>query len=110
MKWIEIITLRSLIKANRQLADELLRQVFQQKEEDHTASIKVYHDPMVETDLSIHILWETETQPLSESNLGQQMLFGLNGLGQISYSMWVEATPTAKPFAGFEHTIIKQRI
>jgi hypothetical protein len=100
MKWIEIITLRSLIKANRQLADELLRQVFQQKEEKHAASIKVYHDPMVETDLSIHILWETETPPLSESNLGQQMLFGLNGLGQISYSMWVEATAMAGPFVG----------
>ena len=31
MKWIEIITLRSLVKANRQLVDELLHQVFKQK-------------------------------------------------------------------------------
>lgn len=32
MKWIEIITLRSLVKANRQLVDELLHQLLEQKE------------------------------------------------------------------------------
>jgi hypothetical protein len=94
MKWIEIITLRSLVKANRQLVDELFRQVFRQKEKGLAASIKVYHDPMIETDLSIHILWETGTQPLNKSTLGEQLLFAMKGLGQISYSVWVDATIT----------------
>ncbi|MBF0232936.1 MAG: hypothetical protein HQK65_07845 [Desulfamplus sp.] len=92
MKWIEIITLRSLVKANRQLVDELLCQLFQQKEEGQATSIKVYHESMVETDLSIHIHWATEALPLSTSTLGQQLLFALKGLGLISYSIWVEAT------------------
>jgi hypothetical protein len=91
MKWIEIITLRSLVKANRQLVDEILRQVFQQKESGLAAAIRVYHHPTVETDLSIHILWETEAHPPSNSPLGQQLSYALKELGLLSYSIWVEA-------------------
>jgi hypothetical protein len=91
MNWIEIITLRSLAKTNRQLVDELLHQVFQQKESGPAASIRVYHHPTVETDLSIHIHWETEAQHPSNSPLGQQLSYALKGLGLVSYSIWVEA-------------------
>ena len=91
MKWIEIITLRSLVKANRQLVDELLHQVSQQKESMPAASIRVYHHPTVETDSSIHILWETEAQHPSKSPLGQQLSYALKELGLVSYSIWVQS-------------------
>ncbi len=91
MKWIEIITLRSLVKAKRQLVDELLCQVFQQKELGPAASIRIYRNPTVETDLSIHILWEKEAPPPSKSPLGQQLSYALKGLGLLSYSIRVEA-------------------
>jgi hypothetical protein len=91
MKWIEIITLRSLVKENRQLVDELLRQLFQQKESGVTDVIKVYHHPAVETDLSIHIHWETEAQYPSKSPLGQQLSYALKELGLLSYSIWLES-------------------
>jgi hypothetical protein len=91
MKWIEIITLRSLAKANRQLVDELLRQLLEQKESGLAASIRVYHHPTVETDSSIHILWETEAQHPRKSPLGQQLAYALKGLGMVSYSIWVQA-------------------
>jgi hypothetical protein len=91
MKWIEIITLRSLVKANRQLVDELLHQLSQQKKSGLAASIRVYHHPTVETDLSIHILWKTEAQPPDKSPLGQQLSYSLKELGLLSYSIWVEA-------------------
>lgn len=90
MKWIEIITLRSLEITNRQLIDELLNQLLDQKKSGLTASIKVYHHPTLETDLSIHILWETEAQPPGKSLLGQQLSYGLKRLGLLSYSIWVE--------------------
>jgi hypothetical protein len=45
MKWIEIITLRSLVKGNRQSVDEHLCQVFHQKESGLPASIRGYHHP-----------------------------------------------------------------
>lgn len=91
MKWIEIITLRSLVKANRHLVDELLRQLLEQKESGLVASIRVYHHPTVETDLSIHILWKTEAQPPGKSPLGQQLFYALKELGLLNYSIWVEA-------------------
>lgn len=91
MKWIEIITLRSLVKENKQLVDELLHQLFQLKEAGLSASIRVYHHSTVETDLSIHILWETKVQHPSKSPLGQQLSYALKELGLLSYSIWVEA-------------------
>ncbi|MFZ5572659.1 MAG: hypothetical protein ACOZF0_19855 [Thermodesulfobacteriota bacterium] len=94
MKWLEIITLRSLVKANRQLVDELLRQVFQQKESGLADSISVYHHPTIETDLSIHIHWKTEERLPSNSPLGQQLSHALKDLGLLSYSIWVEAPAT----------------
>lgn len=91
MKWIEIITLRSLVKKNRQLVNELLNQLLEQKESGLTASIRVYHHPTVETDSSIHILWEAAAQPPGKSPLGEQLSYTLKGLGMVSYSIWVQA-------------------
>jgi hypothetical protein len=51
----------------------------------------VYHHPTIETDLSIHIHWETEAQKPSNSPLGQQLSYALKGLGLLNYSIWVEA-------------------
>ncbi len=90
MKWIEIITLRSLAKENRQLVDDLLGQVCQEKKSESAASITVYHNPTVDTDLSIHIHWETEAQIPSKSPLGHQLYYALKGLGLLNYSIWAQ--------------------
>lgn len=95
MKWMEIIALRSLVKANRHLVDELLRQLMKQKQSGLAASIRVYHHPTVDTDLSIHIYWETEPLNPSGSSLGQQLAYALKGLGLLSYSIWMEAADLA---------------
>jgi hypothetical protein len=91
MKWIEIITLRSLVKEKRQVVEKLLDQVSRQKDSGLAASIRVYHHPTIETDLSIHIHWETEAHEPSNSPLGQQLSYALKGLGLLNYSIWVEA-------------------
>lgn len=91
MKWMEIIALRSLVKANRSLVDELLLQFLQQKQSGLTAAIRIYHHPTVDTDLSIHIYWGTEPLDPNGSQLGRQLAFALKGLGLLSYSIWMEA-------------------
>jgi hypothetical protein len=73
-----------------QLVDDLLREVFKLKESGLPASIRVYHHPFVETDLSIHIHWEIEAQHPGESPLGQRLSNALKGLGLVSHSLWVE--------------------
>lgn len=90
MKWVEIITLRSLPRADRNLVEELLHQVFRQKELGLPASIRVYRHGTVETDLSIHIHWEIEAQNPTESPLGLQISYALKDLGLLNHSIWIE--------------------
>ena len=90
MKCIEIITLRSLAQADRQLVNELLRQVFKEKESGLPASIRVYHHSIVETDLSIHIYWESEPGSQDKSPLGLRLSYVLKPLGLLNHSVWVE--------------------
>ncbi len=91
MKWVEIITLRSLAKVDAQFLDEMLRQAVKSKAADHPAEIRVYHHSVVQTDLSIHIYWETKPKHQDESPLGQQLSYALKGLGLLNHSVWVEA-------------------
>jgi hypothetical protein len=90
MKWVEIITIRSLAKVNTQLLDELLRQVVKSKTTGHPVEIRMYQHSIVESDLSIHIYWETKPQHQPESPLGQQFSYALKGLGLLNHSVWVE--------------------
>ncbi|MCE5336859.1 MAG: hypothetical protein LLG06_19955 [Desulfobacteraceae bacterium] len=90
MKWVEIITLRSLARANQQLVEELLQQVFEQKQLGLPALIRIYHHGTVETDFSIHIHWEIEGQLPCESPLGLQISYALRGLGFLNHSIWIE--------------------
>ena len=90
MKWIEVITLRSLAKVDPQLLDQLLGQVVKSKTPGHPAKIRIYHHSVVETDLSIHIHWETERELPRESPLGQQLSYALKAFGLLTHSVWVE--------------------
>ena len=101
MKWVEIITLRSPGSINRDLIDELLKGV--DKYDDvtdtpkHLVTIEVYRNSVVETDLSIHIYWESEKESHRESTLGLRFAAALKPLGLLNYSVWVEAA--AREFA-----------
>jgi hypothetical protein len=94
MKWIEIITLRSPSKINGQFIDELLNGVGRSKEAtdtpDHLVEIRIYHHSVVETDLSIHIYWESEKDSQDKSPLGLRFSSALKPLGLLNYSVWVE--------------------
>ncbi len=94
MKWIEIITLRSPSKINGQFIDELLNGVGKSDEATDSPNdlveIRMYHHSVVETDLSIHIYWESEKESQQKSPLGLRFASALKPLGLLSYSVWVE--------------------
>ncbi len=76
MKWVEIISLRSLAKVDTQLLDELLQQVVKSKTCRYPVESRMYQNSIVETDLSIHIFWQTiywqaKPQHQRERPLGQ---------------------------------------
>jgi hypothetical protein len=91
MKWLEVITLRSLGKANRPMVDQLLAQILESQSPCQTPEVRVYQDFIVETDLSIHICWDTNDERPQPSSLGQQLSYSLKALGLLSHSVWVEA-------------------
>ena len=94
MKWVEIITLRSPSKINGQFIDDFLNGVSKSDEAtdkpEHLAAIKIYHHSVVETDLSIHIHWESEKESQGKSPLGLRVWFALKPLGLLNHSEWVE--------------------
>lgn len=90
MKWIEIITLRSIEKTNREIVDELLDQFFNQKGPGLPSFVSVYNHSLVETDLSIHMHWETQAGPPGESPLSQRLSHALRDLGMLNHSVWIE--------------------
>ena len=79
MQWVEIIALRSAGNINRELLDELLEGV--EVETDtlkHLVEIKLYHHSAVETDLSIHIYWKSESGSQDKSPLGLALISKYN--------------------------------
>ena len=103
MKWVEIITLRSPGNINTELVDELLKGV---GESDlatdtprHLIEIKVYHHSVVETDLSIHIYWESEPGSQDKSPLGLRFSSALRPLGLLNHSVWAETAALEFPLS-----------
>jgi hypothetical protein len=94
MKWVEIITLRSPSKINGQFIDELLngsgKSDAATDTPKHLVEISIYHHSVVETDLSIHIYWESELGSQNKSPLGLRLSSALKPLGLLNYSVWVE--------------------
>ncbi|MGA2330638.1 MAG: hypothetical protein ABSG75_02650 [Syntrophales bacterium] len=104
MKWVEIITLRSPGKINRQLVDELVKGVresgFPTGTQKHLVEIRIYHHSVVETDLSIHIYWKSEPVGHDKSPLGLRFSSALRNLGLLSHSVWVQTIAVEFPPQG----------
>jgi hypothetical protein len=103
MKWVEIITLRSPANINKQFVDELLKEVGESDSPTdtpkHLAEIRVYHHSVVETDLSIHIYWESESGSQNKSSLGLRFSSALRNLGLLNHSVWVETAALEFPLS-----------
>ncbi len=100
MKWLEIISLRSSEKINRQLADELLKGIpdsDSSTDTPHLVEIRIYHQSVVETDLSIHIYWTSERGAQDKSPLGLRFYSALKPLGLLNHSVWTETTAVQFP-------------
>jgi hypothetical protein len=103
MKWVEIITLRSPSEINGQFIDELLNEVGKSDEATdtpkHLIEIKIYHHSVVETDLSIHIFWESEPGSQNKSPLGLRFYSALKPLGLLNHSVWTETAAIEFPLS-----------
>ena len=90
MKWVEIISLRSPVNISTEFVDELLKEIGKADRLEHPAEIRIYRHSVVETDLSIHIHWESEPESQHKSPLGLKFSYALKGMGLLNHSVWIE--------------------
>jgi hypothetical protein len=100
IRWVEVITVRSPGRINRQFVDELLKRVpdaDSPTDTPHPVEVRVYHHSVVETDLSIHIYWKSEPGSQVKSLLGLRFASALRDMGLLNHAVWVETTALKFP-------------
>jgi hypothetical protein len=92
MKCIEIITLRSPAIISIEFLDALLGQIRNSDIPKQLVELKIYHHAVVETDLSMHIHWESEKECRHKSSIGLMIFTALRNMGLLNHSVWIETT------------------
>ncbi|MGD0918389.1 MAG: hypothetical protein ABSB22_18215 [Thermodesulfobacteriota bacterium] len=88
MKWLEVIKLRSAGKGSGLLEEFLLS--INKLSQSGLVEMKTYHHAALETDLSVHLLWESEQPEQNGSSLGLRLAQALKEFGLVDHSIWVE--------------------
>ncbi len=94
MKWLEIISVRCSSNVDTRVVDELLKDISESDSSigapKHLIEVRAYHHSVVETDISIHIYWQSEVGTQGKSPLGLRFSSALRSLGLLNHSVWVE--------------------
>jgi hypothetical protein len=88
MKWLEVIKLRSAGKDSG-LLEELLLSI-DESSQSGLVELKAYHRVALETDFSVHLLWDSEQPEQNGSALGLRLAQALKELGLTDHSIWIE--------------------
>jgi len=88
MRWIEVIRLRSVGKGSHLLEEFLLS--INKSTQSELVEIKTYGHASLETDMSVHLHWESERLGQNGSALGFCIAQALKEFGLIDHSVWVE--------------------
>jgi hypothetical protein len=101
MNWVEIIAVRSPLNISKELVNDFLNVPDEPdratETPKHLVSIKIYSHSVVETDLSIHIHWESEKESENKSPLGLRLASALKPLGLLNHSVWIETAALEFP-------------
>ncbi len=88
MKWLEVIRLRSAEK-NSGLLEELLLSI-ERLSQDGLMEMKIYYHAALETDLGVHLHWESGRLEQNGSALGLRLAQALKEFGLVDHSVWME--------------------
>ena len=90
MNCLEIITVRGADKDDFEKALKLCAQVSPAVEIGELVNLNVYRSSGYGSDLSIHIHWVLESFSPRKSLLGLHIAKGLNELGLVSHTLWID--------------------
>jgi len=96
MNWLEIIELRTVNTIHEKL-EAKLKSLFKDFQ-DSTADqlIKVYNRFSLESDISIHILHQSDKPDINGSPEGMQLVEALKNFGLTNHSIWIERSSKQK--------------
>lgn len=90
MKWTEIIKLRSSEKNLKKLVLDITESAFETFAEKGLNKIKIFRHALLNTDISIHLNWDTETVPKNKSSLSLELIKVFENYGLTFHSAWIE--------------------
>lgn len=90
MKWVEIIKVRTVGEPESLLVAEIFRDFSTMERGIPPLAMKLYHHATVESDLCIHLYWESETISPRKSSVGLRIVESIGALGVANHSIWVE--------------------
>ncbi len=90
MNWVEIINLRSAGPPRETIEQKIPRSVAEGDRNENLVAIQVYRHATLDTDLSVHLLFEAQAPEVRPSALGQRLVSVLKGFGLVNHSVWVE--------------------
>jgi len=88
VKWLEVIKLRSAGKDPGSL-EELLRSMSQVKQSG-LVEMQTYRHAALETDLSVHLLWDSDFPEINGSAPGLRLVQALKEFGLTDHSIWLK--------------------
>jgi len=96
MRWLETITLRSSGSDQYNEALEVLKQVDEEKKGNSLISSHCFKNAEVESELSVHLLWNSSVLTPFKSPLGSRLAHILSDSGLIHHAIWIEERPAGQ--------------
>jgi len=90
MKWMEVIKLRIAEKTPELVEQEIENLIKDFGNNGIMKNVKLYRNAVVNSDLSVHLFWESESTESFGSATGLCLVHLLKEFGLISHSVWVD--------------------
>ena len=90
MNWVEIIHLRLIGTRSPELIKDLLSQVLDLDQQEHSQKVKVYRHQNIEGDLSVVLECKSDGAVKAPSDLGLHLTSALREYGRVDFSAWIE--------------------
>lgn len=90
MKWFEMIHLRSTERELDQLLEAVGRLIDEVNEKKDTQVVNMYRSAGLNTDLSVHLIHNSERVANEGSQLGFCIAQELKPFGMVNHSVWIE--------------------
>lgn len=92
-----MIKLRTSGQKLDDLVNKFIRPLTKDTGEAGLLAIQVYYHATFDTDLSIHIHWDTTHESLQKTRLGSCIVNTLEDFGLTYHTLWIEEADNSKP-------------